>query len=499
MLRTSRTRADIKFFLISLQGVCNGHLVTICKNESNCHVPTFDIGTINARIRTMSLLSLDHWRVQVLVAVALYAILYTVIVHLQIKTTWSKNDPFLISLKEQQQQHQRLVMYVGPIKTASTTLQFIMKEHNRTLQEDDGFNVQGRLSPGEIRLPMLASMRDKHCRNKTETARLNNTNLPQCWETISNELDVSSKSILIVEENLCDLRFDLPSFIDAVFPKYSVELVLGYRRLHQWLGSAKNEYEKKYGGYPPPNSIATVAEYPYFVDRDRHPSNVGFFETFANATIRRHYVRGEGRTDFTCNTQNKKPCSLKYIDSIIEAYQPLLDAGARLRFVNIHDKERGAPEQFYCDVLNATATCAAIMAKNGTKSSNPSKSLDYDRIAVEAFDRGLFKPIENIREYRTKIGGRLWRYHAEKLNYKPLPLECESDSVLEALLQESIRLERELVPHLFNETDLRLDFEMTKSKGKFCSVNATAVLEDPEWRKVFADGQWLEGLAIINN
>ena len=189
--------------ILSLQGVCNGPLVTICKNESNCHVPTFDIGTINARIRTMS-----HWRVQVLVAVALYAILYNVEVLLQIKTTWSKNDPSLISLKEQQQQHQRLVMYVGPIKTASTTLQYIMKEHNRTLQEDDGFNVQGRLSPGAIRLPMLASMRNKNCRYRTETARLHNTNLPECRETISNELDVSSKSILIVEENLSDLRFD---------------------------------------------------------------------------------------------------------------------------------------------------------------------------------------------------------------------------------------------------------------------------------------------------
>ena len=302
-----------------------------------------------------------------------------------------------------------------------------------------------------------------------------------------------------MEENLSTLTFDLPSFIDAVFPRYSVELVLGYRRLYDWLGSAKNEFEKKYEGYPPPviknNTAATdVAQIPWFTNRDRHSSNVGFYETFANTTIRHHARHYEGRLDFSC-----QHCGLKYADLIVAQYQPLLDAGARLRFTNVHDKERSIPEQFYCDILNATATCSAIMAQKKSKTLNPSQSLDYDRIAVEAFDQGLFKPIENNHAYREKIGKELSKYHKTKLGSKPLPLECESDTALDALLRESIRLERELVPHLFNETDLRRDFEMARRKEKFCSVNATAVLEDPEWREVFTDGDWLEGLAIIIN
>ena len=76
----------------------------------------------------------------------------------------------------------------------------------------------------------------------------------------------------------------------------------------------------------------------------------------------------------------------------------------------------------------------------------------------------------------------------------PLPLECESEKGLDALLEESIRIERELVPNFFNETDLRHEFDLAVKQRKYCSVNATAVLGDPEWRRMFLDGIWPKGL-----
>jgi hypothetical protein len=58
---------------------------------------------------------------------------------------------------------------------------------------------------------------------------------------------------------------------------------------------------------------------------------------------------------------------------------------------------------------------------------------------------------------------------------------------LEALLAESMRLERELVPDFYaaHEEQHRKSFRNAAAKNKFCSVNTTAVLIDPDWLSLF--------------
>jgi hypothetical protein len=59
---------------------------------------------------------------------------------------------------------------------------------------------------------------------------------------------------------------------------------------------------------------------------------------------------------------------------------------------------------------------------------------------------------------------------------------------LEAFLAESMRLERELVPDFYaaHEEQHRKNFWNAAAKNKFCSVNTTAVLIDPDWLSLFA-------------
>jgi hypothetical protein len=69
--------------------------------------------------------------------------------------------------------------------------------------------------------------------------------------------------------------------------------------------------------------------------------------------------------------------------------------------------------------------------------------MDYQLIAVDAVDRGL---LEQSKFNRTQVVQNIEQYHKEKLESRPLPLECMDQVSLETFLAESMRLERELVP-----------------------------------------------------
>jgi hypothetical protein len=112
--------------------------------------------------------------------------------------------------------------------------------------------------------------------------------------------------------------------------------------------------------------------------------------------------------------------------------------------------------------------------------------MDYHLIAVDAVDRGLLD-LDQSKLNRRRVVQTLEQYHKEKLESHPLPLECMDQVSLEALLAESMRLERELVPDFYaaREEQHRKSFWNASAKNKFCSVNTTAVLIDPDWLSLF--------------
>lgn len=125
----------------------------------------------------------------------------------------------------------------------------------------------------------------------------------------------------------------------------------------------------------------------------------------------------------------------------------------------------------------------------------------YHLIATAAIDQVFFLFSPNEDKNDAEKGDRQTEaYHTEELQSRPLPLECEDTTVLDALLDESLsplkrvtqpscldeslRIELELVPDFYDEEAHRSEFAEAVAKKKFCSVNTTAILEDPGWRRV---------------
>jgi hypothetical protein len=173
---------------------------------------------------------------------------------------------------------------------------------------------------------------------------------------------------------------------------------------------------------------------------------------------------------------------LPYTDKIVDLYR---DLGDQVRIMNMHLDNMEVTSNFVCEILpNAANACQASL--NQTKQNfNPSSQMDYQLIAVDAVDRGL---LGKSKLDRGRVVQTIKQYHKKELGSRPLPLECMDQVSLEAFLAESMRLERELVPEFYaaHEEQHRKNFWNAAAKNKFCSINTTAVLIDPDWLSLFA-------------
>jgi hypothetical protein len=110
---------------------------------------------------------------------------------------------------------------------------------------------------------------------------------------------------------------------------------------------------------------------------------------------------------------------------------------------------------------------------------------------VDAVELGLLNrsKLVNWSNFKRHVVRPLEQYHSKTLESRPLPLECMDRVSLETFLAESMRLERELVPTFYaaHEEQHRESFWNAAAKNKFCSVNTTAVLIDPDWLSIFAE------------
>ena len=65
------------------------------------------------------------------------------------------------------------------------------------------------------------------------------------------------------------------------------------------------------------------------------------------------------------------------------------------------------------------------------------------------------------------------------------PWICPTDEDLQHILDMSIYWERELMPDMDDEEDLRLSFQRTMDKKKLCNLDTEATLTMKEWKKFF--------------
>jgi hypothetical protein len=369
-----------------------------------------------------------------------------------------------------------LVILVGPPKTATSTLQRHLSEPRTQADlQKDNYTYEGRRKGAgqPERTPLLRTLQDRSCKEKTEEARKNKQAMPECWNRFTNELDrlhQTGQNVILVEEALSDACFDLPAFQQAT-TKWQVLIVVTYRQFWSWLPSFKNQFEKLERSFS--SEPKSTDPLPWLLDRRRPSSSPEFFKAMISVKNRKeirvaNILSGE---------------YLPYTDNVVDLYR---DLGDQVRIMDMHLENTKVTSNFLCEILpNAPNTCQTSLHQTKQQSSNPSIPMDYQLIAVDAVDRGL---LDQSKFNRTQVVRILRQHHQKKLESRPLPLECMDQVSLEAFLAESMRLEREVVPDFYadHEEQHRKSFWNAAAKNKFCSVNTTAVLIDPDWLSIFA-------------
>jgi hypothetical protein len=438
------------------------------------------------------------------------------------KKVTSFNDPVTTPQHSSAFNHSRpvLLILVGPPKTATSTLQAYLSDPQTWVDlRKDNYIYQGRFG-GKVKqmphnTPLLNVLADRNCKSMTKIAREQKQAMPGCWNSFTGELDrlyQTGQNVILVEEYLSDASFDLPAFQQAT-TQWQTLIVITYRQFWSWLPSFKNQIEKVHhdlrGFSYKPKSTDPL---PWVIDKRRSSSSPEFYKAMISYKPKNTdplpWVIDKRRSSSSpefykamISVKNRKAIRitnlgsgkyLPYTDNIVDMYQ---DLGDQVRIMNIHLDNMQIISNFICEILpNATNSCKASLNQSKQEIKNPSTPLDYQSIALDAVEYGLL----NRSTLNGHVVRALEKYHSKKLESRPLPLECMDRVSLEAFLAESMRLERELVPDFYaaHEEQHRKQFWNAAAENKFCSVNTTAVLIDPDWLSLFA---YLRSLPAIRN
>lgn len=357
-----------------------------------------------------------------------------------------------------------LVMFVGPGKTATTTIQdALTRLETKGILAQDNFLFLGKRSPeSETRWsPMVEAMIPYHQRTPTGCF---SKNVTECWMKYAlpdlNHLASQKKNILIHEEYLHRSEyFDRPAFKRAVDHRFRVIFILGYRRKWSWEISMKNQWEKMMPDAWPKESNSDVGHMQGVPTR-----SPPFFRL--KAALHRFPFHATADSYGNWNPHSS------------------------FRVFSLH---HGEPiRHFLCDVLpEAKHSCqnAEIVASE-IEPENQSINLDHHLIAVEAASRGL---VDTEKFQRGEVVSSLAKCSE---NFGDIPQECLERNEMELYLNNSLAIEREIVEK-FRDTSPYLETLLTpeaeekhkksfwKSTAKFCSANITAIMADQKWLDCF--------------
>jgi len=433
---------------------------------------------------------------------------------------------FTHSQRNNRRRRRRFILHPGPPKTGSTTLQCSL-ETLRPYLEADGYHYIGRPEcrdltntvvissqhRREFRVVADALIGDFACHQEIhqQQTSLNNNNdtaavaaTPSCWKDMVRILqNYPNQSIVFSDEAFAnracrtqDYRPSVPypwQALRNVLSRYFDEVLVltMHRPLHDYLPSVYNDLYKEGPGkvrlrrwYASEEHSACPREGGRAVPRLWDP-------TRGNDIT----VRGMMEPN-----QNLFPTP----GSTVQVFQ---ENGFNVTVVDMVSFVPGMDEEdlvtrFVCNHLPAADTTCRMLRQRSEpllSEQNPSLPLHYDFVAVEACGRGYLS--RNNGESDTNIPSRqhvrheLRRRQEDILGRRAndLPLDCPDQELLQSLSRLS--WEHELAVHHSSimttneegeeQNNAKLRFEQSfwnaVEKKKFCTVNETRVLEDPDW------------------
>jgi len=371
------------------------------------------------------------------------------------------------------------VIHVGPHKTGTTSLQKALGEREKAgLLQEDGYTYMGRFLKGinkaRKQTATWKALWDIECVKKTQyflhpESKIQSTmSPPPCWKEFLVELESKrGQSVIVSDEDLSPRFYDnssmLRDLMDVLQDHWNVRFVVAYRRLYEWILSAKQQIDRwekwkaSLNAWPQQGGKRILPFFPHVL---KDPA----VNASANGA-RGYYYR--------------------YTSDILEVLQQNM---VPTYILNFHAPE-GILTSFFCEALpSAPKACAWARAEPAKKTENVAQSLFYDIFAIEAAERGLV----NTRIWtRPEVARQIKFYHENVRNQTAMDfiLFCPTEMQTRAYLDASIVMEAQIMPALAaspeGEKSHRHDFLVADQAHKFCSINCDAELENEHWHAFF--------------
>lgn len=387
----------------------------------------------------------------------------------------------------------RLIIHVGPPKTATTTIQetFTSQEWKDMLLIDGVVYTGAFINEGGhgAPLPVHQQLRDASChramsqaRATEHTANTKNRTVfdvvarAPCAQKLLQTLKPyrdAGQSLIVSDETLSfrlnkfhamkqPAAFDWISLKALLAEDWDISVVVGYRRYMDWLPSAKQQVEQWKPGKPRMNKWA---------------ANGG------------KAIKGLFPDYWKVQPGSSGPMPYFYTDKVINMVRPYVD----VQIMNMHSKDQSVRTTFLCDSLFGAAPHACQVSKRRDKQkenekiSNKAQTLSYDMLTMAAESIIQARPMPK----RHDIVLAAQRYHERTLNQTEgdFPLMCPNQADMEAFLEKSMELEHKVLPAFYagpeGEQNHRAAFGKAVKRQKYCHIDTATVLKDPRWKEFY--------------
>ena len=362
---------------------------------------------------------------------------------------------------------QNAIVHIGPYKTGSTTLQYLMQKFSAQILADGYSMPFSHIFANGTQVPNPWS-------NQVQVATCFFDGVPDTtahegvvWPCRTDLLeagqDISERnqSILLSAETFSAFAdTGIAALHDYLQPNWlNITIIAFYRRYYKWILSVHGEASKHKSSRNPFAAIRANRT------------------DFLGSTI-----RGDLSNDALMRDWQRK-----YVLSSVTRYKKRF---ANVVVVSMEDLEMSIEEYFFCHAIpNATMTCEAVkkeLATNEREMFNKgSQDEIFKELAYQAHRKGLFL-IESEDHYHDTLHA-MQHYQEKVLNLTasdfPRTL-CPPKSILDEIWEVSVQAEEHFGIITENSLEMRKDFDIM-STSKFCDLDYDTVLNSDSWKEFF--------------
>jgi len=350
-----------------------------------------------------------------------------------------------------------LILHVGPGKTGTTSVQNTLENETKALESDQCTYIGNNEGP-------LDKTKSYHCENHEPRKGCTRVLGDEMMDLLKTYSKSYNHTLFGSNEFLYDMKdHRIMAWVNATQNLYqwNVQVVVSYRRLHEYLPSFYNQHYKK-------NRISTESQ------TYGHHNWPGIDGNYKLPTF----------PEYLENRVNHEVDLIKHDTvSTYEAWRKYFNVS----IFNVH-QEGDLTTNFVCEILKTETLCNELtrrfVAKNeGTRSNTATIVFDYDIMGVTAWEKGLIHP---FLDSRNPLREDIKKHHQKQLNSTKLPMVCPNATILERLRESSWKHEKWAEP--FTEKPVSsFDESWEHMLPKFCSVDAEAALQLPEWKTFFEE------------